>query len=49
LQRNGSGARQVSGYVAIVRIDPIVDCEVIVDPTHPWFRWHGGRGTTADD
>jgi len=36
-------------YVGMVRIDPVVDCEIVAEPTHPWFRWKGGRGTTGDD
>ena len=32
-----------------MRIDPVVDCEVVAEPTHPWFRWKGGRGTSGDD
>lgn len=31
-----------------MRIDPVVDCEVKAAPTHPWFRWEGGRGTSAE-
>jgi glyoxylase-like metal-dependent hydrolase (beta-lactamase superfamily II) len=32
-----------------MRIEPVVDCEVVVEPMHPWFRWEGGRGTAGDD
>lgn len=31
-----------------MRIDPVLDCEVSAEPTHPWFRWEGGRGTSAE-
>lgn len=47
--RGNRAGLQVGGYIATVRIDPIVDCEVVEDPTHPWFRWEGGLGTAADD
>ena len=32
-----------------MRIDPVVDCEVVVDPTDPWFHWEGGIGVRAAD